>query len=433
MKLTVFHSDKGDCALLTGAQGANILVDGGMASSFRKHAAPALDRMRLAGGELDLVYISHIDQDHISGILRMLDDIVDWRVFHFHDDAGDNGFRAPDSPEPPVVRTIGHNAFHEQVGKNAGDIEDMLAANAARLSVDKKLLDVAELSGMLATSMAEAVKVSRRIGVKQLGIRLNAEFDGGLMFVTEPTDPIEIGSLRISVIGPFAEDLAALRKDWNKWLKSQKGKNQLRKIRERARHDEERLGASEFDTFVGPLVAERQELGDRNNVTAPNLASLMLLVEEDGHSALLTGDGHWEDILAGLDACGKLNDNGGIHVDMLKVQHHGSEHNTHGDFCRAVTADHYVFCADGSHENPDLAVVQAFIDSRLGDADARSDNAEVENRFTFWFNESPDRQEAKHPGHMGEVKRLVQRAVDGSSGQMKSRFLKGSSFELRLG
>ncbi|MFQ5744340.1 MAG: hypothetical protein ACE5HV_12240, partial [Acidobacteriota bacterium] len=199
-----------------------------------------------------------------------------------------------------------------------------------------------------------------------------------------------------------------------------------------ARRDEELLGSNEFERFMRPLLLEAAELGDRDKVTPPNLASLMLLVEEDRKKVLLTGDGHWQDILEGLDACGKLDASGSIHVDVLKVQHHGSEHNTHLDFAKRVTADHYVFCGDGAHDNPDPRVIQAYIDSRLGPPSKRSRNAEVGNRFTLWFNASPTMAGAKHPAHMRKVRQKVERAVQHSHGQMRSRFLQGSKFELRL-
>ena len=77
MRLTAFQSGKGDCLLLTNTAGtARMLVDGGMPASYsascrpRRSASCARARRRT----LDLVYVSHIDQDHIGGVLRMLDD-----------------------------------------------------------------------------------------------------------------------------------------------------------------------------------------------------------------------------------------------------------------------------------------------------------------------------------------------------------------------
>ena len=64
-RIQVFQSDKGDCLLLTAADDTRVLVDEACAS-YSQYVAPALGQIARDGGELDLVYVSHIDQDHIS-------------------------------------------------------------------------------------------------------------------------------------------------------------------------------------------------------------------------------------------------------------------------------------------------------------------------------------------------------------------------------
>ena len=98
MKLKVFRSEKGDCLLLTSRNGKRMLIDGGMEDSYEAHVAPELSRMREANKKLDLVYVSHIDRDHISGVLRMLDDEAEWRVHEFQLANGNPGHPAPRSP-----------------------------------------------------------------------------------------------------------------------------------------------------------------------------------------------------------------------------------------------------------------------------------------------------------------------------------------------
>ena len=83
--------------------------------------------------QLDLVYISHIDQDHICGVLKMLDDEAAWRVHEFQINRNSNkGKHAkPKAPRPPEnIGKLYHNSFHDQVGENSGEIESMLAATS---------------------------------------------------------------------------------------------------------------------------------------------------------------------------------------------------------------------------------------------------------------------------------------------------------------
>ena len=422
MKLTVFQSDKGDCLLLTAAGGERVLVDGGMAASYSTHVAAALGALAAQGKALDLVYVSHIDQDHISGVLRLMDDLVAWRVHDFQVANGNPIHKAPKAPRPPDVKAIWNNAFHDQIGKNAGAIESMLAASAAVLSgsEDDALQAVAQRNQDLANSIPEALQLSRRVAAGQLGIPLNAPWDGKLAMARDGAGAIGVGGLSLFVLAPFEADLKKLRTDWNKWLSA--NQEVVETIRRKAQEDQELLG-NEVVRLVARLTAEAKLLGNRKKVTAPNLASLMLLAEEQGKTVLLTGDGHRDDILKGLAHHGKLDAQGRLHVDVLKVQHHGSEHNIDESFCRAVTADDYVFCGNGAHENPDLDVVEVLVKARL-DVDPKP--------FKLWFNSrSTVPGKAADKAHMKKVEDLVmQLQAAAPAGRVKASFLEQSSFDL---
>ena len=436
MELTVFQSDKGDCLLLTSRNMHRVLIDGGMSSSYTEYVAPTLGKLQKAGKALDVVYVSHIDSDHISGVLRMMDDLVDWRVHDYQVDQGNTIHKEPDSHRPPDVKAIWHNAFHEQLGKNAGPVEDMLAASAAILSGHEQLTlqEVAQAQRDLVTSKKEAIRLSRRVAPAQLNIPLNAPAGGKLMMAVKNLAPIQVGALRFTTIGPMPADLKKLRTEWNAWLRE--NRDELEKIKARSRKDEERLATGEIASLTAPLLVQAQQFGNRTKVTVPNLASLMFFVEEQGSAAtlLLTGDGHADDILKGLELAGKLTSAGGLHVTALKVQHHGAEFNMTRHFAQTITADHYIICGNGAHENPDLETVEAMVDSRLGAAASRSSNTEAGNRFTIWCNSSsaqPDGNE-DNKQHMREVEKYLKGRAKKSGGRLKLSFLRGPSFQLAL-
>ena len=291
MKLTVFQSDKGDCTLVTGADGKLMLADGGMSASYSAHVAPHLNALRLQDKKLDLVYLSHIDDDHIGGILRMLDDEIDWRVHEHMLKSGNTAHKPPTSKRPPVISNIWHNAFHELVGQNAGAIENMLAASAIALSgtTNAQIEQVALSQSNLANSTAQALKLARRVGTDQLKIPLNKPASGKLMFVRETKRAVNLGRMSLFLIGPFKEDLEILRSDWNKWLRE--NADALKKIQQQAKTDAQDI-ADEVERIIQPLLAQAKAMGNRSKVTPPNLASLMLLVTEGKKKLLLTGDGH---------------------------------------------------------------------------------------------------------------------------------------------
>ena len=387
MKITLLPSEKGDCLLIESHDVA-ILADGGMPGSYAAEVRPFLGRFAAAGGELDLVYVSHVDQDHIAGVLQLLEDMVQWRV-HKHKLANNRSSTKPKFDEPPAVKRIWHNSFKALVPQNAGEISTMLAARANSLSSsgNPAAIKLAAAYSNIANSIPEAIKVSRRISADQLDIPLNGEFDHLLAMVRgKNAIKLKPGSkLSIRVIGPFEKDLEILRDYWNAWLKDVKNANAVRSLKEWLENNRVGLPAGTLDLSID------DEIGRRSKVTEPNLASLMLLLEESKPGggvtrAVMTGDGHHEDVLAGLRHHGLLADGQGLHVDLLKIQHHGSEHNLDRDFAKRITADHYVFCANGEHENPDLRIIEVLLKSRLGEDDELSPNPEAGQPFTVWLN-----------------------------------------------
>jgi beta-lactamase superfamily II metal-dependent hydrolase len=58
----------------------------------------------------------------------------------------------------------------------------------------------------------------------------------------------------------------------------------------------------------------------------------------------------------------KLAKKGKLHVDVLKVQHHGSDRNTTRAFFDAITADTYVISANGKYGNPDFDTLKWIVE-----------------------------------------------------------------------
>ena len=440
MKLTVFPSENGDCLLLTSHDGHHVLIDGGMPGSYRRYVASRLEALGTHGQKLDAVYVSHTDRDHIGGILALTEDAFLWKVFATHlgaapddgqSDAPD-GFRRPrDRARPPAIGKFWYNAFSAALPEVDGEFERTMVRVATALAAaggSDVMREAALATRELVASVGDGIQLNNRLDKRQLGYRVNPEFRGNLMHIesdgADPPAPLRIGSMRFHLIGPFREDLENFARYWREWL--EKNAAEMRRLEEERRDDERNLLPNEFERLHGSLIALATRLGDRGKVTPPNLASLMFLVEEKGRSILLTGDGHGQDVLRGLERQGKLNADGGIHVNVLKVQHHGSENNLDEEFCRRVTANNYVFCANGAHANPDLSALKAIVDSRIGAAPLRSKNPRAKNRFRFWFNNSStfdDQINDENKGHMAQVEADVASYISRSGGRMSATFI----------
>jgi hypothetical protein len=449
MKITLLPSEKGDCLLIE-AGAVTILADGGMPGSYASEVRGFLGKWaKDTGKDLDLVYVSHVDQDHIAGVLQLLEDTVQWRVFD-HKHANGQPASKPPFRKPPKVKRIWHNAFKTMVDDSEA-IGSALAARANTLSssTNLSLLRLADAFRGVANSIPEAIKVSRRIAADQLNIPLNGEF-GNLLAMVRGQEAISLdpaSTLTIRIIGPFEKDLEILRKYWKNWLANPDNAGSVDKL-------EAWLEDNEGPIPPGFGVSIDDELGNRKSVTEPNLASLMLLLEEPKAAGgitrvIMTGDGHSDDVLAGLTHRGRLADGAGIHVDVLKLQHHGSEHNLNRTFAKRITADHYLICANGEHENPDLRVLEVLLDSRLGAADKLSPNPEASQPFTIWLNCSTDyleKQQAAYIAKNGEpsakltkcikqfeaIERQLADARQASNGRLKLKYLKASPLELEV-
>ncbi len=422
MQLTAFQSGKGDCLLLadTGDK-TRILVDGGMPDAYSEHVAPALSALRQKRKkDIDLVYVSHIDRDHIGGILRMLDDEVLWRVHEHQVKNGNPTHPVPAVPRPPKIGGLWHNGFRDQLPKKAEPIAETLAAMAPILSgaVLDELREIGRAQGELGSSIDEAIRVSRRISPTQLKIPLNQQAQGKLMMRRKGQKPIKLGQFSITVLAPGGKQLEALRAEWTAWLEKASNQKVLNDLQKKSRADEKALGAADFDQLFAMIHLQAEAIGDPASVTPPNLASLMLLVEEGPQSILLTGDGRWDHLIEGLTETGRLDRNGRFEVDILKVPHHGSKNNVvDTDLLDRVIATHYVFCGDGHHGNPGVEVVEFMVKQRL----------KAPGKFKFWFNSSAAVAGRNEKPHMGEVEQKVRSLAAGSNGKMTFEFLESGS------
>jgi beta-lactamase superfamily II metal-dependent hydrolase len=388
VKLKVFFASDGDCLLLTSGDGRHALIDGGRSASFQKQAWPALRALGEAGEVVDLVVVSHIDADHINGILWLMKVVAAWSVYDYQTtDGGNPGFPEPATPRPPTIKRLWHNSWRAQLGDLAGPIEayvsridDGLAAFDRSGAPDAAAEALDALQG-LAESIPDGVDLLRIVD-DETPVPRNDPFKD-LVLLRNPPHVEKLGKTTLTVIGPARKHLERLREDWRDWLAAT-GQGTASPD---ARGPGLALGGierAEAEQLVNSLVQAATIIAatDPSNVTPPNRASITLLAEESKRTCLLTGDAAEEEILEGLKAARRIVD-GRFSCNVVKVQHHGSEHNVSQEFARTVLADHYVFCADGAHGNPDPSVVKTIAETRSAEDSQRP--------FTFWFNSSPAR------------------------------------------
>jgi hypothetical protein len=317
-KLHVVQAQFGDCLILeygTPKKPRFILVDGGPPGNYKADVALAMDEILGASGKLDLVVLSHIDNDHIVGVLDLFaaleSDAVSERELRLK------------------VAGLWHNSFGRSIDPS-GDI-------AQRIQSLMMIANMTKAPMPLAADAFYGAKEGNRLRLmaRKLGIPVNKGFKDDIILV-ETAKPVKFGSLELRIAGPNRANLQSLRKDWLVWLEQAEAK---------------------MDNPSSAAMAD---------ASIPNLSSIVVLAECNGKTLLLTGDARGDHIIDGLKVA-KLSKNGKLHVDVLKVQHHGSERNTTRAFFDAITADTYVLSANGRYGNPDYATLKWIVESAHDD------------------------------------------------------------------
>lgn len=314
----------GDCTLIEyGSQAAPrlMLVDGGPPTVFVDHLRPVLEDFAARGMRLNHVVLTHSDDDHVVGLVDL---IADARA----------RLSRGENPLIPIDAVwVNSFAFDSTVAPSLSTIP--AAVNPA---TNPAANPAAPLEGEGAFDYGDVISLRELLA--QLDIPRNPEF-GGATIMTGPSGPgssrkasgddqpgLALGNARLTLIGPSDKNLARMQKEWDAYV---------------AKH---RPGVPEI---FAPDVPDRVS----PDQTIPNRSSIMFLFEADGRSALLTGDGRASDILSGLERAGLLPKGSTLHVDVLKLPHHGSDRNNSLALFERVTADTYLISANGQDGNPD--------------------------------------------------------------------------------
>lgn len=352
--LDVRRARKGDCLLLhfgSKADAGLMIIDGGPKKVYKPHLKPRIEQIRKARGvgeneslSVDLLMVSHVDDDHIQGILELTKEEVG----------------AMQAMQPRLVKVLSfwHNSFDDLIGHEPTELTASFKSHFGAAAMAGGELPENERSAIeeaTAEDDMEAVESSLkvlasieqgfrlRLDAEALEYPLNPEFQGQLVMARAGSKPVPIAKdLTFTVVGPMQPELAALSQKHQDWLEDLKAKG---------KSPPEALAA-----YVDKSV--------------PNLSSIVVMVEAGGKRMLLTGDARGDKVLAGLQLVGLLDPGNAskLSVDLLKVPHHGSANNLDSDFFERVIAKHYVFSGNGEHGNPEREALEMLLAAR-GNAD----------------------------------------------------------------
>jgi hypothetical protein len=332
--LEALQAEHGDSLLLHYGKGSDprlILIDGGPPTVWEDTLQPRLDALRSALSDeespltIDLLMISHIDDDHIGGVLGMTRELR----------------KATDSGEELRYDVLGlwHNAFEDLVDDDAAPAAMASALPPAASASSTTIAAALPMREEDAVAVVASVDQGRRLrdDARVLNWDSNPGFKGLVRTTSKKPKAIDQGGgLTFDVIGPSQARLDALQEEWLKIVeKKSKAK------------------PADFNAMVAAFVDK----------SVFNLSSIVVVARAAKKSILLTGDARGDDLLASLKSSGMMK-NGKVHFDVFKVPHHGSVRNVAPELFEAVTADDYVISANGKHGNPDVPMLEMLVEAR---------------------------------------------------------------------
>lgn len=320
-RISMLPAAQGDCLWIEyGAARSprRILVDGGVhatADALREkiEALPPTKRV------FELAVITHVDLDHIAGMLDLL----------------------ADPPTGLVIKDFWFNGFEHLPASD--DDDTVLGARMGE-----------ELMQRLRTQTTMLKKWNGKFRGKAVSV---GSMELPATAAELPTFRLA-GGMQITVLAPLGKRLFRLRKQWVSEIEK------LHLIPGRA--GEELIGHPEEeevdDTVLGEVRLESARDIDRlaqatfhEDGSLANGSSIVLLAEHDGRRCLLGGDAYAADVLAAVQLLAGDTDDPLV-VDAWKLAHHGGEKNTSAELIAAIETSCYIISTSGvryGHPKPE--------------------------------------------------------------------------------
>lgn len=308
MSLTVntLQANHGDSILISFTEDKvvrNILIDGGPSVAYKgKQSAlrGAINELKTKGISIDLLIITHIDDDHIAGVLSMF---------------GDPAF------DTTLVKKVWFNS-----GSNISEL--------LKTDNDGKREIPLILSGMVLTSVGQGKTLENKL--KSLGL------DEGE--VVRVGSELDLYGSKLTILSPDDVGLKKLNDNWQV---------------EKAGITLMAAGHEDFSKPIEELATKKFDEDD----SIPNESSIAFLFQANGIKLLMLGDAHPSVVEASLRSLG-YSESKRLKVDAVKIAHHGSRKNTSSSLLGLIDCSKYILSTDGSkHGLPDKESLARIIHS----------------------------------------------------------------------
>ena len=337
MRIINLPALNGDCILVEFQTSHYILIDGGYVDTYENYLLPTLKEIESRGGKLDVVVVTHIDGDHISGIIRLLEDM------------------------PIGIGEIWYNGYRhiQSVAVTTEDKETFVHRSICKESQSEECKPISAKQGCTLSAL-----------IARNGIPWNIPWKGNTIMAPMS---FTLGDAIIHVLSPNNEDIGALESFWKKRLIKD---GLLKKAHSEEFWDDayefslskdmpgfhlhEKKVSKSYDLLK--LCKEAYE----PDGSASNGSSISFVLETKGKRLLFLGDSHSETVVVSLRALYGEEKVPYI-FDAVKLSHHGSYNNNSPELIKLIVSDKWLVSTNGDKYNhPDMPMLAHIITKGKG-------------------------------------------------------------------
>lgn len=350
VNLKIFPASYGDCFLLAikeGKKNINILIDGGLTQTYDSYLKKYLIELGEKGEKLNLVINTHIDSDHIKGLISFLKDNNNNKIIEI-EDFWFNGL------EQIILN-------YPTVKCDSDDEDERIIDNIIKKGYEDEFQQTEEISSKEGISLSGLIEYGK----------YNHNKASDSKSITDSLDKIKISeNVSIKVIAPSETDLKNLE---NKWFEELESKDFYFTIPK----NEKLISSFEFlisrlktyyDSFKSKISSNNDialylsEL-DKEDTSIVNGSSIAFVLEAYDKKFLFLGDA----IIRNNDNCkiiknlkNEYGDN--LDFEFIKLPHHGSNCNITKDFIKLINSKEYIISTNSDkYGHPDLDVLANLI------------------------------------------------------------------------
>lgn len=274
----------------------NILIDGGNKNKSTTEILKEIDLLEKENEKIDLLILTHIDRDHIHGIIKLYQN---------------------EKFNPNVVKEVWFNS-----GK--------LLKNEFNMKIDKEFVEIPINSTSKMKSFSDGNTFENLL--IESGSWEQCVISEGYKFSI-------LDNINITVLSPSIIALNELSMEWEKYENN---------LYEKSTGNSKNKSSEEND--YGESVENLLNNKFKNDISKKNLSSIAFLLEINSTKILMTSDANPLQLEKALKKLGYSSKNK-LKLDLFKIPHHGSKYNSTLDLVDLIDCENYLISTDGSKNN----------------------------------------------------------------------------------